>query len=226
VPKRQRINSKEWQQAAQWASPLRFGLASPSLSEHARVVTQAEPPYSVLWASPEWLLLCNFSAVEILGCTLKCIQGPQTSREALGALMAAVRNGECVRNIALVNYDAHGRAFQHVVDVETVKSRRGAVAAFVASSRQVQLQDRSLVRREPLDALCAVASNCVGGVGDGFDGEVLLDEPAAPPEQDVDVWDEQVESLLCSWERVSLRCTSDATRQNRLPPPRGGAAWG
>ena len=45
------------------AAPLRFGLFSPLFSEHARVITQSEPPYSVVWASAEWLQLCNFGAL-------------------------------------------------------------------------------------------------------------------------------------------------------------------
>lgn len=46
-------------------SPVRFELALPALSGHAQVLTQAAPPYAVLWASQEWLSLCGFSAAQV-----------------------------------------------------------------------------------------------------------------------------------------------------------------
>lgn len=203
--------------------PPRFGLASPALSEHARVITTAVPPYSVLWASPEWLQLCSFSAVQVLGQTLKCIQGPQTSREAISGLMGAVRSQQPVRGVTLVNYDADGRAFQHVVDVEPMIGSHSQVVAFMASSRQVHLQELAplAAAESGLDVLASFA----GGAGGLFECDVPLGAQesvhGAASEQggeEVEIWDERVEELLHSWEKLSVHRAAHEG-------PRRQAAW-
>lgn len=202
----------------QFPSPLRFGLANPMLSEHARVVTQSEPPYSVVWASPEWLALCKFSAVEILGRTLKCIQGPHTSAKAVGALMQAVRDQESVHGISLVNYDAMGRPFQHVLDIDTITSQ-GRVTAFMASSREVHLQEvwPSSAVSSGLNTLCADEE--IESLDELLD--MTAQASAERLQEEVEVWDDEIESVLYSWERLSLKCGQPGQRHDRRQP----AAW-
>ncbi|KAL1522224.1 hypothetical protein AB1Y20_021861 [Prymnesium parvum] len=191
---------------------LRFGLANPALSGHARVVTQGEPPYAVLWASPEWLSLCKFSAAQLLGRTMKCIQGPQTDKDAVATLMRAVRNQESLHGITLVNYDSSGRPFQHVVDVDTIKSG-SKVVAYVAMSREVRLQDvwPMMTRSSGLDML--YLDDDEDEDGDGLfqgllQGEVTLGtallNAGNVSDEEVETWDDEVESLLYSWERFGL----------------------
>jgi len=62
------------------------------------VITEAEAPYHVVFASEAWLSLCGFSACEIAGrAGLSCIQGPGTNRLALAKLMAHVRKQVRIR---------------------------------------------------------------------------------------------------------------------------------
>jgi hypothetical protein len=40
------------------------------------VLTRAQAPYPIVWASEGWLDVCGYSAAEIIGMTMKLIQGP------------------------------------------------------------------------------------------------------------------------------------------------------
>ena len=74
------------------------------------VLTSAEAPYGIMWASPGWLAVCGFSLAEIMGADLGCIQGPATDRGAVSTLMAAVRQKRGCTIQGLVNYDKQKRA--------------------------------------------------------------------------------------------------------------------
>ncbi len=86
------------------------------------VVTEAISPYPITWASTGWLYVCGFQMSEIIGRDLSCIQGPGTDRKAIGRLMSAVRSGEPVDSLPLVNYDKHGRPFSHRLSIERVET--------------------------------------------------------------------------------------------------------
>ena len=99
------------------------------------VITQGHAPYSVLWASPAWLSLCGFTAVELMGDSLRCIQGPGTDAVKIQALMAAVARRDAVSVEKLVNYDKHKVPFVQNLSVEPISTPRGTF--FRASSSAV-----------------------------------------------------------------------------------------
>lgn len=84
------------------------------------VLTRAQAPYPIVWASEGWLDVCGYSAAETIGMTLKLIQGPGTDRKAIGRLMEAVRAQTAVEDIPLINYDKRGQPFQHLLSVQPV----------------------------------------------------------------------------------------------------------
>ena len=84
------------------------------------VLTRAQAPYPIVWASEGWLDVCGYSCAEIIGMTLKLIQGPGTDRKAIGRLMEAVRAQTAVEDIPLINYDKRGQPFQHLLSVQPV----------------------------------------------------------------------------------------------------------
>ena len=105
------------------------------------VVTSAEPPYAILWASAAWLDLCQFVPAEVLGSDLQCIQGPATSRDLVDELMHHVRARESCNIKGLVNYDKERRPFRHTLQVDYLPQQAcGAQAVFRATSTNVTLQ--------------------------------------------------------------------------------------
>ena len=88
--------------------PPPSGSDLPTVSTTARGV--------VVRTNQAWCQLCGYTESEVVGRTLKCIQGPGTDQVALRQLMEAVQAGRPVR-VTLVNYASDGSAFRHVVDV-------------------------------------------------------------------------------------------------------------
>ena len=86
------------------------------------VVTHARHPYSVVWASPDWLATCGFQLEDIVGRGLKLIQGAATDQEAVAALMRAARHHLVARNLKLINYDKHQQPFSHVLTMKPVEA--------------------------------------------------------------------------------------------------------
>ncbi len=130
------------------------------------VLTRAQPPYAIVWASEGWLGVCGYSAAEVLGRDLKLVQGPGTDRQALGRLMAAVRAQVGVEGIPLVNYDKHGQPFQHLLSVEPVFEH--GPHAPPSLYRAISTQVRSLACGAPLGAthVACAAEAWARGVAD------------------------------------------------------------
>ena len=99
------------------------------------VVTTAEPPYSIVHANEAWLALCGFSAPEVLGVDLKCIQGPATSPALIGALMQHVRARQNCIVPNLVNFNKRRQPFRHTLQVEYVAM--GDSAVFYCTSTDI-----------------------------------------------------------------------------------------
>ena len=94
----------------QGISPSLTPKVAPPFAPPAMVVlTSAEPPYAIMWASPGWLEVCGFTLPEIVGTDLRCIQGPATDRIAIASLMAHVRRKRGCTLRGLINYDKKRR---------------------------------------------------------------------------------------------------------------------
>jgi len=112
--------------------------------ESVVVVTGAVAPWAIEWASPEWLRLCGFrqSGLDVIGRTLRCIQGSLTSGPATARIMAAVC--ECRSNVSerLINYNTAREPFAHTVEIELLLDSR----AWRATSREIELTPSDAVR--------------------------------------------------------------------------------
>eukprot|EP00962_Isochrysis_galbana_P007546 scaffold2041_cov110-Isochrysis_galbana.AAC.5 len=75
-----------------------------------QVITEAAPPYRVLSVSPGWERLCGYSGAEAAGRTLHFLQGPETPRAPIEALMSAVRQSRPAL-VRLTNYTKTGAPF-------------------------------------------------------------------------------------------------------------------
>lgn len=149
------------------------------------VLTSAEPPYAIMWASPGWLEVCGFTLPEIVGTDLRCIQGPATDRIAIASLMDHVRRKRGCTLRGLINYDKKRRPFKHTLSIVPVSSSRANGASNEAAA--LPGAEISMFRAESTD----VSLSC-GGV---FEPESAAD----PSEQDTDdVWGDDFEDFLLS----------------------------
>lgn len=104
--------------SAHYGSQSAWDCAALSCGPPAMIVlTQASPPYAIMWASPHWLNVCGFTMPEIVGGTLRCIQGPATDKGAIGCLMTTVQNKQRCSIPNLVNYDKSRRPFMHTLTI-------------------------------------------------------------------------------------------------------------
>ena len=110
--------------------------ACPQWGVH-EVVTQATHPFAVVHASPSWVYTCGFSLDEVVGNTLRCIQGVATDAAVVAELMRACRAGVAIHGLQLVNYDKSKSPFMHELSVEPVIGA-GGEAFLRATSRNVR----------------------------------------------------------------------------------------
>jgi len=119
--------------------PSPHGLAKIPISmdrpDSLVVVTSCASPYPVLWASDAWLRMCDFSADELTGRSLRCIQGVGTDRQQLARLSEAAEAGVAVDDVSLINYTKQGRPFRHVLSMQPVFANKHDTQAAVYMAR-------------------------------------------------------------------------------------------
>jgi len=177
--------------------PYSLPLPYPSAPSMV-VLTQARPPFSIVWASAGWLEVCKYSAAEIVGGTLALIQGPGTDREAVRTIMAAAHAQKSVDNVALINYDKRGQPFRHVLSMAPVyrDGQHTSPTLLRATSHDVW----SLA---PGGRACAASSApCEGSFWPGLavDHEGALGEEGV---SEVHLWGEELEELGYAWSHVA-----------------------
>jgi len=94
------------------------------------------PPFEVMWASCDWLDFCGFANEDVVGKSLKVIQGPETDADSIVALMDAVARHDSI-NLRLTNYTRNGIPFDHDVEVQPLKNSSGEPVLYKVSSRNI-----------------------------------------------------------------------------------------
>lgn len=118
--------------------PLPRNLAEASLPNDPRaiVITEAEMPFRIVAVNDSWEKLCGYSRSECKGQTLGCIQGPETNKAAVTALMAQLLKGEEAGTV-LTNYNKNGRKFHNRLRVGPLKNDNGKITHFIGVLREV-----------------------------------------------------------------------------------------
>lgn len=130
---------KTEEEVVEWFSTRRCKWMLEGLSYQGltmSVLTTVEPPFEVIWASEEWLHFCGFREDEIIGQTLKLIQGAGTDQAAIDQLMDSVRRAE-VFTATLLNYTKRGVPFYHKLTIEPLTDTQGKAQLFKASSESI-----------------------------------------------------------------------------------------
>ena len=89
-----------------------------------------------MWASDDWLGFCGFENTQVVGQTLKILQGPDTDADTIVALMDAVARTDSI-NVRLTNYTRHGIPFSHDLKVEPLTNSHGEPVLYRVQSRNV-----------------------------------------------------------------------------------------
>lgn len=118
--------------------PLPHNLAEASIADDPRaiVITEATMPFRIVSVNDSWEKLCGYSQNECRGHTLEMIQGPETNRSAITALMAQLLKGEEAGTV-LTNYSKNGRKFHNRLRVGPLKNDQGLVTHFVGVLKEV-----------------------------------------------------------------------------------------
>ena len=96
------------------------------------------PPFSVTDVNDLWLQLCGFSRHEVIGQTMRIIQGPETERDLVDGLMTHVRRRQPF-NTVLTNYTKTRQAFRNELRVEPVDAWNGLRGPFVLACSRMSL---------------------------------------------------------------------------------------
>ncbi len=112
--------------------PLPHTLAEASVANDPRaiVVTEAQVPFRIKMVNDSWEKLCGYTMNECQDKTLACLQGPETNKAAVTALMSQLMNGEEAGTV-LTNYTKLGRKFHNRLRVGPLKNHSGEVTHFV-----------------------------------------------------------------------------------------------
>lgn len=129
---------------------------------YVQVIASREEPFQIVWASRAWLELYEFeSSEQVLGRTLDIIQGPLTSRDAVGQLMEAIRKAQPV-TLTMVNHTRSGTPFSQTLRVEPLRDSQGFVQCFQATSSSIEMlqpvglsEAAKSVTDSALSALCS-----------------------------------------------------------------------
>merc|ERR1719240_1830299 len=140
--------------------PHSLEFALQEKTQEARVVTTAEPPYTITYVNDAWSHLCGYSLDEARGKTLRMIQGELTDKTTTQRVMDDVR--ACRSTCALLtNYPRGSQPFLNFLRVYPL-FEGGVVTHFLGvledSGQQPSSSDRS---SEPSssDEACAPAAD-------------------------------------------------------------------
>lgn len=131
------------------ASP-RVCDARANIEHRAAVLVDGMAPHLVVDANDNWCTSCDFEREQIVGKSLKVLQGPRTNKEELGRLMAAVNKRTTVQ-VTLINYDGKRKPFRNLLTVEPVEVNGHeyflGTSVITFLSKQVALRDISAKAR-------------------------------------------------------------------------------
>ena len=119
--------------------PRSLQEASMPNDPRAIVITEAEMPFRIVSVNHSWEQLCGYTQKECRGETLRCIQGKETNKSAVTALMAQLLKGEEAGTL-LTNYTKDGRKFHNRLMLGPLKNNDGLITHFVGVLKEVNEQ--------------------------------------------------------------------------------------
>jgi len=101
-------------------------------SDQARVITEMKPPFRITNVNQAWMDMCGFDdESECVGHTLGLIQGPETDRAAVTAIVNRLMQSEEECGAVLTNYKKDGSKFRNRLRVGALTNEYGDVTHFI-----------------------------------------------------------------------------------------------
>lgn len=114
----------------------------------AIVICSAQlPDYPVLYVNSAFERLTGYAAAEVLGGSLRILQGEDRDQEAIGRLRQALQSGEPCR-VLVRNYRKNGELFWNELEVQTMRDDGGVLTHFVAFYRDAASRLRNAERSQ------------------------------------------------------------------------------
>lgn len=120
--------------------PKTFQEALHESQREAIVVTEMMPPFRIVSVNGPWEKLCGFSQKESVGKTLEILQGPQTDKATITALLNQMLKGE-EAGAELINYDKNGKTFHNRLTVGPLRNEQNHITHFVGLLKDVNAQN-------------------------------------------------------------------------------------
>ena len=117
--------------------PVNYSEATRHNDSRAIVVTEMKIPFRIVQVNEAWENLCGYNASECIGQTLSCIQGPETDKGSLTALMAQLLKGEKA-GTTVTNYRKDRTKFRNYLSVGPLKDQNGISTHFVGVLRATE----------------------------------------------------------------------------------------
>ena len=170
---------------------------------------------SIIYANAAFERISGYDREEVLGRSMRFLEGPDTDREAVGTLVSALEAGETA-GVTLIHYRRNGSRFWNRVEVAPVHDERGELIAHV--SFQTDITDET-VREQRLSVLNRVMRHNLSNDLNVIRGYASLLEEAADPAERQDALEHILASAgdleklsrTASWiEKVLGRCRGSA----------------
>jgi len=99
------------------------------LSDEARVITLAAPPFRIVHTNKGWSNVTGFKFVEVVNQSNKVLQGPDTEKENVRMLARACLSGKRSKT-HLLNYTKAGDPFINMLEIFPLRDASGALTHF------------------------------------------------------------------------------------------------
>jgi hypothetical protein len=160
--------------------PVTFQLPT----DEPAVLFSGYPPFPVTDVNDLWLHVCGFSTrEEIVGQTMRIIQGPETERDRVDGLMTHVRRRQPFSTV-LTNYTKTRQPFRNELRVEPVDSSDGLRGPNLLARSRISLLTKKRLRVPKLVTTrvsrLAAQSQCTISAGAGKSRQIPITQKSAP----------------------------------------------
>ncbi|MDX1934210.1 MAG: PAS domain-containing protein [Capsulimonadales bacterium] len=106
-------------------------------SQSGILITDArQPDNPIIWCNPGFTRLTGYRSADILGKNCRFLQGPNTDRETVRRIRAAVRNGEAIE-VEILNYRIDGTPFLNHLNVSPIRDNENVLTHFVGIQQEI-----------------------------------------------------------------------------------------
>jgi PAS domain S-box-containing protein len=98
-------------------------------AKDAVVIMETVRPFRIVHVNKPWETLCGFQSSEVVGGTMKCIQGPHSCPTMLGQLLEDLQQARpsCRQ---MTSHDKRGNPFEHYLRISPLRDDTGQVSHF------------------------------------------------------------------------------------------------